>query len=115
VKFAPDVNTGIFLGPQGRRATKLRKRTVGMVEGLLRPNLTDAAPVCCICQHPVEREEIVEQSLRSTKVLVRCHGSEELRTFEHEAFDNDSEMRADALQIRMSRWRWFDPTDTEKA
>jgi len=111
VRFAPDVDTGLFLPSRGMRPTKMRRRTVKLTEGLLRDTTGDRAPVCCICQHPVEYEAIVDEKPRATEVLVRCHGSEEHRTFEHEAFD-DEDVRADMLATRMARWRWFDPEDT---
>lgn len=61
---------------------------------------------CAICQRPPDSEEIVHQTMTSTKVLVRCHGAEELRTFEHQA----REAMADGeLGRLMSRVAWFEP------
>lgn len=62
-----------------------------------------------ICNRPSDEEQLVEESHGKrgnfARVLVRCHGAEELRTFEFgtEAWDETDLKRA------MQRCAWFDP------
>ena len=65
---------------------------------------------CMICRRPSDEEQLVEEvhspKRNFARVLVRCHGSEELRTFEFasENWDADTD-----LKRAMQRCAWFDP------
>jgi hypothetical protein len=63
---------------------------------------------CMICLRPTASEEIKEEvhgDKNYARVLVRCHGSEELRTFEFGSKEWDST----DLKRAMQRCAWFDP------
>jgi len=63
---------------------------------------------CLTCLKLVDREELVEGRPGETptcKVLVRCHGSEELRTFDMGSIEWDGR----DLSMMMARAEWFDP------
>ncbi len=60
------------------------------------------------CLKPSDEEQMVEEMRNAVKVLVRCHGAEELRTFAFEA-DWDYE----DLKRAMQRCAWFDPMSHE--
>lgn len=63
---------------------------------------------CMICLRPTQSEEFVEESRGEknyARVLVRCHGAEELRTFEF----GSSEWDDTDLKRAMQRCAWFDP------
>lgn len=77
---------------------------------------------CLTCLKLVEQEEIVEGvdcdkdgrliGLRPVvKVLVRCHGAEELRTFDM----GSKEWDGDDLKRFMQSAEWFDPTQHNDA
>lgn len=70
------------------------------------------APVCMTCGKYVDGEEIVEgypgESTHS-KVLVKHHGAEELRTFNMGSTNWDHR----DLASMMRRTNWFDPTRHE--
>lgn len=76
-------------------------------------------PVCMLCGRLVDSEELVEgyavdlvrglPGSETAKVLVRHHGSEELRTF-HMGSTNWDEQD---LASMMRRTNWFDPTAHE--
>lgn len=64
---------------------------------------------CMICNRPSDEERIVDEARGNKnfcKVLVRCHGAEELRTFEFGSADWDYESD---LKRAMQRCAWFDP------
>ena len=64
---------------------------------------------CMICNKPTEKEELVEEqrgAVNFARVLVRCHGAEELRTFEFGSSDWDYGLD---LKRAMQRCAWFDP------
>ncbi len=64
---------------------------------------------CMLCRRPSDSEEFVEEhrgeSGNFAKVLVRCHGTEELGTFEFGSSDWDES----DLKSAMQRRKWFDP------
>lgn len=64
----------------------------------------DYWPMCCTCLRPVDAQELVEVKDRMAQVLVKCHGDEQLMTFELETGWTDHE-----LASRMQRFRWFEP------
>lgn len=80
----------------------LRKLYVPLWTNLTRKSTRDLAPKCALCLKTVDQESIVDQNRREVKVLVRCHGAEELATFELGADWTHHE-----LQRAMSRKRWF--------
>lgn len=64
---------------------------------------------CMLCNKPSDEEQIVEEkrgNVNMCKVLVRCHGSEELREFE---FGSEDWTYEDDLKRAMQRSAWFDP------
>lgn len=65
-----------------------------------------AGPTCLTCGRIVQKEEMVETHKTGCKVLVTCHGQEELRTFD---FGTEAWNHID-LKKAMQRMRWFDPT-----
>lgn len=75
-------------------------------------------PKCLMCGKVVNFEQIVEEATTYTKVLIRCHGQEELRTYNYEREYPDFE---DPLRNRdLTRMRHadtvFDPmADLEPA
>ena len=75
-----------------------------------------AGPRCETCDHVLRVEEIVEEGKTYCKVLVRCHGKDELHVHDlgsREWHENeaDPEDRYELLrQVRMSA-RYFVPTD----
>ena len=63
---------------------------------------------CMICNRPSDEELMVEEQRGSrnyARVIVRCHGQEELRTFEF----GSQEWDASDLKRAMQRCAWFDP------
>lgn len=63
---------------------------------------------CKTCLKPTDSENLVEEQRGATnyaRVLVRCHGSEELGTFEF----GSSEWDEHDLKRAMQRRVWFDP------
>ncbi len=64
---------------------------------------------CMLCNRPSDSEEFVEDSRGErgnfAKVLVKCHGTEELGTFEFGSSDWDES----DLKSAMQRRAWFDP------
>lgn len=63
---------------------------------------------CSTCLKPSDKEELVEQhrgTHNEARVLVTCHGSEELCTFQFGSQEWDSEDLKKAMQSRV----WFDP------
>lgn len=63
---------------------------------------------CVICNRPTTSEQIVEEQRGDhnfARVLVRCHGAEELGTFEF----GTREWNSDDLKRAMQRRAWFDP------
>ena len=75
-----------------------------------------AGPRCEVCDHAVRREEIVEEDKTTVKVLVQCHGQDELHihdlgsvTWSENATDPDD--RYELLrQVRLQA-RYFVPTE----
>lgn len=85
----------------------LKKSLVKLPEILFARPLGDVAgPTCLTCGRIVQEEQMVETHKTGCRVLVRCHGDEELRTFDFgtEQWDHTHLRRA------MQRMRWFDPT-----
>jgi hypothetical protein len=68
---------------------------------------------CMTCLKPSDEEQFVEESHGAkgnwAKVLVRCHGGEELRKFEFGSEDWDET----DLKRAMQRCAWFDPRGHE--
>ena len=63
---------------------------------------------CLICRRPTDSEQMVDEARGQrnfARVLVRCHGDEELRTFEF----GSSEWDHTDLNRAMQRCAWFDP------
>lgn len=63
---------------------------------------------CMICNRPTQSESLVDEQRGQknfARVLVRCHGAEELRTFEF----GSSEWDDTDLKRAMNRCAWFDP------
>lgn len=61
-----------------------------------------------ICRRAVDEEQQVEErrgDVNFIRVLVRCHGSEELRTFEF----GSAEWDHTDIKRAMQRCAWFDP------
>lgn len=94
----------------------LRRVNVGQLSGLrAKPQHQKAGPECILCSHKegrkvvVRSEELVEHlpgdGKTYARVLVKCHGQEELVTFEMGTRDWDFEH----LSRLMGRHRWFDP------
>ena len=90
----------------------MRVAKVDFLSGMLAPirkgYCAVQGPVCLICQDVVEEESIVEEKRGDhnfCKVLVRCHGDEELCTFEFGSSDWDYR----ELHRRMQAKGWFDP------
>lgn len=82
----------------------LRKIKVGLVEGLRRPRVGDIETTCAICLKPVDEEHIVDLRERNVKVLVRCHGQEELAEFELGLDWTHHELKR---AMSKKRWFWF--------
>lgn len=64
---------------------------------------------CMICNRPTDSENVVEEhrgDVNYVRVLVRCHGAEELCTFEFASKDWTYE---DDVKRAMQRRAWFDP------
>ena len=65
---------------------------------------------CMICNKPSDEEMIKEEARGASRnfcrVLVRCHGAEELRTFE---FGSEEWTYEQDLRRAMQRCAWFDP------
>lgn len=94
------------------------KRSVVTFDEILsgRPLQQNAAGAWCLtCLKPTDSEQLVEEhrtSFRqSCKVLVKCHGQEEVGTFEFGRSDWDS----DDLKRAMQRRAWFNPHGHEVA
>lgn len=63
---------------------------------------------CMICNKPTDSEQFVEEKRGDhnyARVLVRCHGAEELGEFEFGSSDWDES----DLKRAMQRRAWFDP------
>jgi hypothetical protein len=82
----------------------LRKVKVPLLEGLLRKSVKDLQTTCAICLKPVDEEHIVDTHDRVVKVLVRCHGQEELAEFELGTGWSDHELKR---ALSRKRWFWF--------
>lgn len=82
--------------------SKMRAHEIGQS----RPTWDVKGNTCLTCGRLVQKEEMVETYKTGCKVLVTCHGQEELRTFD---FDTEGWNHID-LKRAMSRSRWFDPT-----
>jgi hypothetical protein len=65
---------------------------------------------CMTCLRPSDEEQLVDEArgprANWAKVLVRCHGAEELRMFE---FGSEDWTYEDDLKRAMQRCAWFDP------
>lgn len=98
----------------------LRKRSVGLLPGLLRPLVNVGATagtgaVCQLCMKLADYEEIVESNAFSAKVLVRHHGAEELATFHFETREEDHELRERELARALAGHPWFRPETMSRA
>lgn len=107
----------------------MRRFTHDVLSGLLLPGtlrqmahaVTEdfEGALCLMCNKPVDKEEVVEgyqateakngvpqySKLTYCKILVTCHGQEELHTFDM----GTTEWEPYDVQTRMRRRRWFDP------
>jgi hypothetical protein len=90
-----------------RRASRLRRRSVGLLEGLVRPrvNLGGIGPICQLCGRVLDSEEIVESWATGVRVLARHHGAEELAEFELGTTEHDES----DLRRAMEGHPWFAP------
>lgn len=79
-------------------------------------HVNSAGAFCLTCCKPADSEKIVEEIRGSTrnacKVLVACHGQEELGTFEFGSEEWD--LHTD-LKRAMQRRAWFNPQSHEQA
>lgn len=66
---------------------------------------SSTGPMCHTCLRVIPYEEIVEQGSTFVKVLARCHGEEQLETFDFGSVEWDYEM----LRSYRMRQKWFDP------
>ena len=85
----------------------LKRSTVNLLD-ILHAHVTPdvCGATCLTCGRVVQKEEMVETHKYGCKVLVTCHGQEELRSF-----DFGTEYWGDQdLKRAMQRMRWFDPT-----
>jgi len=91
---------------------RARRTVVPYLATLLRPNRPAPLAQCCICQGPLGSEEIVEGYEGRhdfVKVVGRCHGAEEIATFDMGSREWDDHELGRAL----ARHKWFDPTLAE--
>lgn len=87
----------------------LRRVVTKYLPGLLAPITYDVTGALCLtCGRPIDSEEIVEGYPGRhpySKVLVKHHGAEELRTFEFDSVEWDER----DLKRQMQGARFFDP------
>lgn len=88
----------------------LRKVKLGLLPALtapvVRPVQGFIAPVCDLCQKPLDSEELVETWRTGARVLGRHHGQEELASFEL----GTEEWEPEDLSRAMRGYLWFSPT-----
>lgn len=88
----------------------LRKVLVSRYGGLMAPTQVQrVGPECLTCLKPIPKMELVESLPGDgkpwAKVLMRCHGAEELVKFDM----GSREWTAEELGKLVNKQRWFDP------
>ncbi len=89
--------------------SSLKRTLLRLDDAIAAPNTRPARGASCLtCLKLVDREELVEGypgESETCKVLVKCHGSEELRTFDM----GSRNWGGPELAQMMARAQWFDP------
>jgi hypothetical protein len=95
--------------------SSLKRSLLRLDDAVIAPNTRPARGASCLtCLKLVDREELVEGypgESETCKVLVKCHGTEELRTFDMGSKD----WGGPELAQMMSRAQWFDPHSHDAA
>lgn len=97
--------------------SSLRRSRIGFMTQLASRPLAQnrCGAYCMTCRRPSDEEILVEEhrgdKRNEAKVLVRCHGAEELGTFE---FDSEQWTLEDDLKRGMQRVMWFNPMSHEQ-
>jgi len=91
----------------------LSRVNVSRFGGLLRPvEYQRVGPECLTCLKPIPKMELVEHGPGDGKpfarVLMRCHGAEQLVTLDM----GSAEWTAEELGKLINKQRWFDPHQT---
>lgn len=91
----------------------LRKVKTGLLSALRAPIVMPAAgfiaPVCDLCQKPLDSEEMVETWRTGARVLGKHHGQEELASFEL----GTEQWEPEDLSRAMRGHKWFAPVERE--
>jgi hypothetical protein len=95
--------------------SSLKRTLLRLDDAIAAPNTRPARGASCLtCLRLVDVEELVEGypgESETCRVLVKCHGSEELRTFDMGSRDWDGP----ELGQMMARAQWFDPHSFDSA